>query len=81
MISHIIWNGTAAESNALLVCLERNCTCEFDSAGARVKTCPPHDALAHSQRFLDGLLFGRRIVHRLIAEEWSQPTPRQAITR
>jgi hypothetical protein len=26
----------------------------------------------HSQRFLDGLLFARRIAERLIAEEWSR---------
>jgi hypothetical protein len=27
----------------------------------------------HSQRFLDGLLFARRIAQRLIAEEWLRP--------
>ena len=73
MIRHpAIWNGTEAESDDLLVSLALYCACEFDAAGARIKTCPPHDALVHNQRFLDGLLFGRRIAHLLIAEEWSR---------
>jgi hypothetical protein len=66
-----IWNGTDSESYDLLSSVQRHCACEFDRAGARVRTCPPHDALVHSQRFLDGLLFARRITDRLIAEEWS----------
>jgi hypothetical protein len=28
----------------------------------------------HSQRFVDGLLFGRRIADRLFAEEWKAPS-------
>jgi hypothetical protein len=67
------WNGNEAESYDLLASMQRHCACEFDKAGARVGTCPPHDALVHSQRFLDGLLFARRIAERLIAEEWSRP--------
>ena len=74
-----IWNGTAAESDDLLLTLARNCACEFGVAGARTKTCPPHDALVHSQRFLDGLIFARRIAQRLIAEEWSTASKRTTL--
>jgi hypothetical protein len=67
------WNGNEAESYDLLASMQRHCACQFDKVGARVATCPPHDALVHSQRFLDGLLFARRIAQRLIAEEWLRP--------
>jgi len=66
-----IWNGTESESYALLESVQRHCACQFDQAGARVRTCAPHDALVHSQRFLDGLLFARRIARRLMLEEGS----------
>ena len=66
-----IWNGTDAESYALLESVQHHCACQFDQAGARVRTCAPDDALVHSQRFLDGLLFARRIARRLMLEEGS----------
>jgi hypothetical protein len=73
-----IWNGTEAESHDLLGSMQRHCACEFDKAGARVRTCGPHEALVHNQRFLDGLLFARRIADRLRAEEWSRASSRTA---
>jgi hypothetical protein len=66
------WNGNEAESFDLLASMQRHCACQFNTAGARTTTCAPHDALVHSQRFLDGLLFARRLAHRFIAEEWSR---------
>jgi hypothetical protein len=78
MLGQADWNGSDSESYDLLSSVQRNCACEFDRAGARVRTCPAHDALVHSQRFLDGLLFARRILNRLIDEEWSTAATRAA---
>ena len=65
----VIWNGTESESFDLLASVRRHCACQFDRAGIQVKSCAPHDALVSSQRFLDGLLFARRIVGQLMLEE------------
>ena len=65
-----IWYGTEAESRALLEAINRNCTCEYRATGAIARACMPHEAITRSQRFLDGLLFARRIAQRLVAEEW-----------
>jgi hypothetical protein len=65
-----IWNGTAAESAALLRAIERHCTCEVGITGALLRACATHAALVNNQRFLDGVLFARRLRQRLIAEEW-----------
>jgi hypothetical protein len=68
-----VWNGTEAESRALLAAIARYCACQFADNGALAAACPSHDALVRNQRFLDGLLFGRRIGQRLIQEEWKSP--------
>jgi hypothetical protein len=74
-----VWKGTEAESHALLGAIARNCVCEFADTGALVRACPAHHALVHSQRFLDGLLFGRRIARRFVSEEWAlEWTPQAA---
>jgi hypothetical protein len=65
-----VWHGTEAESRALLAAVARYCACQFADNGALAAACPSHDALVRNQRFLDGLLFGRRIGQRLIHEEW-----------
>ncbi len=65
----VIWNGTESESYDLLASVRRNCACQYDQTGVQVRSCPPHDALVSNQRFLDGLLFARRIVQQLLAEE------------
>jgi hypothetical protein len=70
LVNQPVWKGTAAEAQALAVALRNNCHCVFAPDGARRKTCPGCDALLHEQRFLDALLFARRIVLRLRAEEW-----------
>jgi hypothetical protein len=67
----VVWNGTEAESRDLLDVLARHCACEYSVSGARTRVCAPHYALAHTQRFLDGMLFARRIRDRLLAEEQS----------
>ena len=65
----VTWNGTSAESYELLASVRRNCACQFDQAGVQIRSCAPHDALVSSQRFLDGLLFARRIRQQLLSEE------------
>jgi hypothetical protein len=70
MCAPVIWNGTEAEASALLAAIARFCTCRSEEDGAWTALCASHEALAGNQRFPDGLLFGRRIAHRLIAEEW-----------
>ena len=70
MFPQVVWKGTEPESFELLSVIQGNCVCEFGTDGARSRVCKPHDALVHDQRFLDGLLFGRRIADRLRAEEW-----------
>jgi hypothetical protein len=67
----VVWNGSEDESRDLLDVLERHCACEISADGRQITVCAPHYALVHSQRFLDGLLFARRIRCRLIAEEQS----------
>ncbi len=64
------WNGTRDESAALNNAIARNCSCEYNLAGARTTTCPSHEMLLHDQRALNGLLFMRRQVAQLRREEW-----------
>lgn len=65
------WHGTVEESNALVSAIANNCECKFGLMGARMSTCVPHQAMIEDQRWLDGLLFGRRLRHDLIQGEWS----------
>ena len=64
-----IWHGTQSESFELVAALSRNCSCEVAADGTRLKTCAPHQMLIDDQRALDGLLYARRIRHRLLKEE------------
>jgi hypothetical protein len=74
MNTQVVWNGTEVESHDLLVAIGRHCTCESAPNGARTRMCAAHEALVRSQRFLDGLLFARRLADRFIAEEWGRPS-------
>ena len=65
-----VWHGTQDEAGELLQALSHHCTCNVSTAGVRAATCAPHQVLS-DQRILDGLLFARRIVARLRAEEHS----------
>jgi NAD(P)-dependent dehydrogenase (short-subunit alcohol dehydrogenase family) len=71
MSTQIVWNGTQEESFALVNAIARNCACEFGAMGVRVSTCAPHRMLTEDQRALNGLLFVRRVVDRLMREEFS----------
>ena len=71
MFSQVVWNGTQEESLALVNAIARNCTCEFGLMGVRLSTCAPHRMLTEDQRALNGLLFARKMVDRLLREEFS----------
>jgi hypothetical protein len=71
MIKHTRWNGTQAELLVLVDVLKRHCTCQV---GAEELFCPSHELLV-DQRAVDGLLFGRSIVERLIMEEFAGAAP------
>lgn len=55
------WHGNTQESSALVDAIAHNCTCEFGLMGVRVTTCAPHKALTDDQRWLDGLLYARKL--------------------
>jgi hypothetical protein len=69
-----IWHGTRQEANDLVNSLANNCACEYGQFGARLSTCAAH-AMMEDQRTLDGLLFARYMVERLLAQEFALPEP------
>lgn len=81
MSAHIVWYGTQEESFDLVNAVARNCSCEFGLMGVRLTTCMSHQLLVDDQRALNGLLFARRIVDQLRAEEWSTESMRETRTR
>jgi hypothetical protein len=66
-----IWHGTDGESFELRNAVNRHCGCQYGALGVLQVLCGAHRMLDESQRALDGLLFGRWLGDRLIAEEWS----------
>ena len=72
MINQTRWNGTQAELLVLVDVLKRNCSCQAGDTAER--WCASHQILAN-QRAVDGLLFGRTIVERLITEEFAGASP------
>jgi hypothetical protein len=70
MSTNITWHGTQEESFALISAIARNCTCQFGLMGARLNVCSPHQMLTDDQRALNGLLFARHNLSRLLLEEF-----------
>ena len=71
-IHTVVWNGTICEQAELLSAIEHNCACHFDKrCGLRIRTssCSAHDMLVHDQRALNGLLWTRHHLTRLLGEE------------
>ena len=66
----VYWHGTRQEASALLHAISSHCSCESTTRDARARRCPPHLMLVEDQRAVDGLLFARNIVGRLLLEEW-----------
>jgi hypothetical protein len=69
MQTQTIWNGTPAQAQQLCDILKRHCACGSNSTHDP-EPCGPHDMLLSDQRALDGLLFARHIVTRLVDEEF-----------
>ena len=65
-----IWKGDVASITQLQVAVMNNCTCEHDDAGRVSGQCSAHQAML-DQRFVDGILFGRWLLERLLAEEFT----------
>ena len=78
----VYWHGTRQEASALLHAISSHCSCEPTTrdasstrtpstpADARPRRCPAHLMLVEDQRAVNGLLFARNIVGRLLLEEW-----------
>lgn len=64
-----IFHGDAETAYALMVAVEHNCSCDRDELGKVRGDCGAHRALL-DQRFSDGVLFGRFLMRRLMAEEF-----------
>lgn len=65
----LVWNGTEQEGRDLVNAIRRNCVCQYDGRVIRA-SCEAHKLFVTDQKFLDGLLFARRIVDKLLNEEW-----------
>jgi hypothetical protein len=59
----VIWHGTADDVLALSLAIDHNCDC------AAPRVCAAHRAML-DQRFLNGVLFGKHLAKRLLAEEF-----------
>jgi hypothetical protein len=70
MATNTTWRGTSEESYALINAIAHHCTCRFGLTGIRLHVCSAHRLLTDNQRALDGLLFSRRMVRRLLEEEF-----------
>lgn len=69
------WHGDNAESLALVEAVAHNCGCTFGAFSIRLSTCAPHKAMVEDQRFLDGMLFARRMRARFWTPELDTPEP------
>lgn len=67
---NLVWHGTEQEGRDLVNAIRRNCACEYDVRGNIRVSCETHRLFVTEQKFLDGLLFARRISDRLLNEEW-----------
>jgi len=89
MILKTVFRGNKAESLDLIASIAHQCSggadardgqqCTYDTDGVRKTSCAAHLALIHDQRFLDGILWMRRIAQRLRDEEFADASPRQRL--
>jgi hypothetical protein len=70
MPKDVVWHGTSQELSELLQVLGRNCQYHSVERGARTCPCPVHHMYVADQRALDGLLFARHQMARLVAQEF-----------
>ena len=60
----VVFRGTVQEAHELALAVSHNCDCD-----AQKRRCGAHEAIL-SQRTVDGLLFARWLVERLLLEEF-----------
>ena len=65
-----VWHGTPRERQRLLASVTLNCECIRGPHAAQPRLCSLHQAVCFDQRFLDRLLYARRMRERLLCEEW-----------
>lgn len=79
VVAAVVWHGTDTEALALLAALDAWCRqpegrtgqqCRHGWTPQQTAVCPAHRAFSQDQRYLDGLVYMRRLRERLIAEEW-----------
>jgi hypothetical protein len=75
MAQRVSWCGTDDELLQLTAAVGHNCACANNSSTPARPSCPAHRMLWQDQRALNGLLFARHIVDRLLREEFSVSTP------
>lgn len=66
----VYWHGTRQEGSELLHAISAHCSCDQAAAPTQARRCPPHRMLVEDQRAVNGLLFARKILGRLLLEEW-----------
>jgi hypothetical protein len=71
-VGSIVWNGNVREQLDLMAAVQHNCECSYDPDGRR-DACAGHMTIARDQRALDGLLWDRHLVKRLLIEEGISP--------
>lgn len=60
----VVWHGDMQQAYELAAAVARHCDCR-----AEKRQCGGHAAMLE-QRFIDGVLYGRWMVERMINEEW-----------
>lgn len=71
---YVEWTGTDSEQSAFLAAITRYCECKYDESGAKAYVCPSHKSMVHEQRFINGLIEGRRRADALMFQEFkSEP--------
>jgi hypothetical protein len=68
-VGSVVWNGSLRELLDLMAAVQHNCDCVFGATDVRLTPCSSHTMLARDQRAVDGLLWNRHLVKRLLVEE------------
>jgi hypothetical protein len=68
-VASVVWNGTLCEQLDLMAAVQHNCECSFGDAARCLGACSAHAMLVRDQRALDGLLWTRHLVKRLLMEK------------
>jgi hypothetical protein len=67
-VGSVVWNGTLSEQLDLVAAVQHNCGCSFEGTTSSLSACSSH-TMVREQTALDGMLWIRHLVVRLLAEE------------